>query len=1440
MAINGTTGNDTINGTTGADTVYGLAGNDSVTGDDGSDYLDGGEGNDTISGGIGADTLVGGDGNDQLSKYLRGGDGSFSGGAGDDTIWGGDGNDTIDGGSGNDSWLQSYAGNDSITGADGNDAMYGDEGSDTLEGGTGDDYLNGGEGNDTLMGGDEADSLTGGAGNDLIYGGAGDDKINYVSDIGNDTVYGGDGNDYVSYLLVTGNKIFYGENGNDSFYGGLGSDSIDGGTGNDYLDGGDGNDTLIGGDGLDSLTGGAGNDLIYGGTGGDRINYVDDSGNDTLYGGDGDDYVSYVSVTGDKIFYGEGGNDSFYGGLGNDSIDGGIGNDYLDGGNGNNFLDGGADNDSIYGGMGNDSLIGGEGNNVIRSGAGIDSITSGSGNDNINGNLKDTTAPSGAYTFWTNSGSKTISTGSGDDFIYGSSDTDTIDGGDGGDVIYGAGGNDSINGGSGNDYIYHDTQGNATLMGGAGQDYISADGSTVSKYLDGGVGNDSLYGGIGNDTYIGGEGNDYLYDVGGNNYFDAGIGNDTVYGDAGNDTVNAGAGDDSIFGWSGHDSIDGGIGNDSLLGGEGNDTLIGGEGLNELYGGDGDDIYYISNTTTYIYDSGGTDTAYLSASFVKVPSTVEKVVYTSGAETLPYWIDALLPDSAAGLYFQSLLGASKNINYTFPTSLPTYNTSADDATGWKAFTTSQQNRSKEALAYISSVAGINFSQSSSSNALNTITFANNDQTVSGSGGYASYPSSTFFGSDLFLDNSSQSPSNVNLQDGTYGALTLIHEIGHAIGLKHPGNYNAGGGGANPPYLSGVEDSTTWTVMSYTEYPAQYYLQFSALDIAALQYLYGPSPTARTSDDIYQVSATNSNFIWDGAGKDIITLANTDQGATIYLTPGYWGYVGTKSSLITAAGQVTVNFGTVIEQMFGSTQSDALYGNEANNTIDGGSGNDLIEGWAGSDSLAGSLGNDTLTGGSGNDECDGGGDTDIAIFSGLSTNYTIQFSTINGTYTVIDKIGTDGTDILNNIEIARFSDKDITLANLDLIPPTIASSVSKTILIAGDTATLTFTLSEASTNFIAADVTVAGGTLSNFTGNGAIYTATFTPTASSTAQGVVSIASGVFTDAAGNANADGSDANNTVTFAVDTRVPTYALSTASNSVNEGSTATFTLTTTNVPSGTSVPYTLSGLSAADISGGLLTGSAIVNSIGTATISIGIFADNLTEGPETLIVTAQGKSASVTVNDTSKTAPTARTGTATADTINNSAVSENIDGGAGIDTVGYTSNSTAVVITRSGQNTVVTNSTSGEVDTLTNVERLKFADKAVALDTDGVGGQAYRIYQAAFNRTPDSGGLGFWISVMDGGASLKAVAGGFVDSAEFKAVYGASPTNAEIVTRLYDNVLHRPGETGGYNFWLGILDRGDGTVADVLAAFSESAENQAGVIGVISNGFAYTPVG
>ena len=142
--------------------------------------------------------------------------------------------------------------------------------------------------------------------------------------------------------------------------------------------------------------------------------------------------------------------------------------------------------------------------------------------------------------------------------------------------------------------------------------------------------------------------------------------------------------------------------------------------------------------------------------------------------------------------------------------------------------------------------------------------------------------------------------------------------------------------------------------------------------------------------------------------------------------------------------------------------------------------------------------------------------------------------------------------------------------------------------------------------------------------------------------------------------------------------------------------------------------------------------------------------------------------------------------------------------------------------------------------NVERVKFADFNIAIDVTGagVGGQAYRIYQAAFNRVPDAGGVGFWISQMDNGTSLKDVAGGFVGSAEFKSIYGNSPTNAQIVDKLYQNVLHRAGESGGVAFWKGILDSHGATVPEVLAAFSESPENQAALIGVIGNGFVYTP--
>ena len=74
----------------------------------------------------------------------------------------------------------------------------------------------------------------------------------------------------------------------------------------------------------------------------------------------------------------------------------------------------------------------------------------------------------------------------------------------------------------------------------------------------------------------------------------------------------------------------------------------------------------------------------------------------------------------------------------------------------------------------------------------------------------------------------------------------------------------------------------------------------------------------------------------------------------------------------------------------------------------------------------------------------------------------------------------------------------------------------------------------------------------------------------------------------------------------------------------------------------------------------------------------------------------------------------------------------------------------------------------------------------------------------------------------------------------MYGAAPSNASVVEKLYLNVLHRPGEAGGVAYWNAVLDGGKVSVSQVLAAFSESPENVAALVGVLADGFAYLPFG
>lgn len=188
----------------------------------------------------------------------------------------------------------------------------------------------------------------------------------------------------------------------------------------------------------------------------------------------------------------------------------------------------------------------------------------------------------------------------------------------------------------------------------------------------------------------------------------------------------------------------------------------------------------------------------------------------------------------------------------------------------------------------------------------------------------------------------------------------------------------------------------------------------------------------------------------------------------------------------------------------------------------------------------------------------------------------------------------------------------------------------------------------------------------------------------------------------------------------------------------------------------------------------------------------------------------------------------------TLNGGGSNDLLVGGDGTDTAEFTDNRAAYSITNSTTHTRKVNGSDGN-DTLFDVERFKFADGTLAFDTGGgeTAGEVYRLYKAAFNRTPDSGGLKYWIGVMDGGTSLDDVAGGFVASAEFTSIYGVNQDNSTVVTRYYQNVLGRQPEQLGYDYWMGQLNNGLMTRSEVLAAFSESAENQANLVGVIQDG-------
>jgi Ca2+-binding RTX toxin-like protein len=198
---------------------------------------------------------------------------------------------------------------------------------------------------------------------------------------------------------------------------------------------------------------------------------------------------------------------------------------------------------------------------------------------------------------------------------------------------------------------------------------------------------------------------------------------------------------------------------------------------------------------------------------------------------------------------------------------------------------------------------------------------------------------------------------------------------------------------------------------------------------------------------------------------------------------------------------------------------------------------------------------------------------------------------------------------------------------------------------------------------------------------------------------------------------------------------------------------------------------------------------------------------------------------------------TGGAGNDTLIGGGGSDVLDGGDGQDMVRFAGKLADYTIVGGAALQVQSHLDHG-ASSLRSIEALQFDDAQVRFDSDGIGGQAFRLYQAAFDRKPDVAGLGYWIAQMEHGATLQQVATQFIASDEFKAMFGAAPSNETFVNLLYQHVLHRAPDAAGAAWWVDVLDRHATTSFDALVQFSESAENKAALVGVMSNGIAYQP--
>lgn len=294
---------------------------------------------------------------------------------------------------------------------------------------------------------------------------------------------------------------------------------------------------------------------------------------------------------------------------------------------------------------------------------------------------------------------------------------------------------------------------------------------------------------------------------------------------------------------------------------------------------------------------------------------------------------------------------------------------------WFGLNANEQAAVVEALNGIAQGAGISFEQYDDSEAVvGELRFTGSDSISSYAHAYTPF-NDTVESGDVWFSRDWRLAGGAPIVKGSYEYVTLVHEIGHALGLQHPFDE----GYAGEVSLPDEYDNYLYTVMSYTAGPnmdetvyANFYpTTLMYLDLVALEKLYGPSDNANPGDTnyVYQANQTYWETITDSSGIDTITYVSSSHGGIIDLSNADFSHMGRPVRFDNGtATRDTIGLGpsTRIENATGGDGNDTLIGNYLANQLIGNGGNDILTGGAGADVLNGGTGADRLRGGNGND------------------------------------------------------------------------------------------------------------------------------------------------------------------------------------------------------------------------------------------------------------------------------------------------------------------------------------------------------------------------------------------------------------------------------------------------------------------------------------------